>query len=190
MHNEEIESHDILQAIHCLKEGKVIAYPTESVYGFGCDPFNTEAIFQILSIKNRSIDKGFILVAAFWEQLEPLLLPIEPRALARVFASWPGPVTWVFPAKPDVPHWMRGKHNSLAVRVSAHPAIQALCRQFQKPIISTSANLDGQPPARDYRTVQMSFGEQLAFIVNGKPGPLTRPTEIRNAITGEIIREG
>lgn len=185
-----MDESEINQAVAYLKQGGVIAYPTESVYGLGCNPFNLDAICRILQIKHRSIDKGFILVASNWEQIEPYVEPIEPPLLAQVLSTWPGPITWVFPAKLDVPHWIRGKHTTLAVRISDHPIVQAICQFFGGPIISTSANIEGQPPARDYRTTQYNFGDQVDFIVNGKVGGLSQPTEIREALTGEIIRQG
>lgn len=185
-----MDESEIKKAVTYLKKGGVIAYPTEAVFGLGCDPFNLNAICNILQIKHRSMDKGFILVAASWEQIEPYLEPIEPPKLSQVLATWPGPITWVFPAKPNLPHWIRGKYKTLAVRISDHPIVQALCQLFGAPIISTSANIEGQPPARDYRTTKYNFGDQVDFIINAKVGGRTQPTEIRDALTGEIIRQG
>jgi L-threonylcarbamoyladenylate synthase len=175
-------------AINCLHAGGVIAYPTEAVYGLGCDPFNADAVTRLLQIKHRSIKKGFILIASDWKQIQFLVEPIDPQKLVRVFASWPGPITWVFPATTEVPYWVRGEHTSIAVRVTAHPLAKALCEQYGKPLISTSANLDGYPPVRDARTLQMTFGDKLDLILPGQLGNSRRPTEIRDAITGEIIR--
>lgn len=177
------------QAVSCLKEGGVIAYPTEAVYGFGCDPFNVDAVGRLLQIKNRSIKKGFILIASHWDQVQFLLQPIDPKALAQVFASWPGPYTWVFPATNDVPFWLRGDHTTLAVRITAHPVAKNLCDAYGGALISTSANQDGQPPIRDSRMLQMTFANDIDLIVEGALGDATRPTMIRDAITGEHLRE-
>ena len=181
---------NIKTAVRSLRQGKVIAYPTEAVYGLGCDPFNIDAVSQVLRIKGRTFEKGFILVAANWDQVEHLVEPIEPAALARVFATWPGPNTWLFPANDNVPHWIRGRFANVAIRISDHPIIQALCETFAGPIISTSANKMGYPPTRDYRTTLMTFGDQVDFIVKGETGKRLRETTITNAVTGEIIREG
>lgn len=178
----------IQQAVQTLKNGGIIAYPTEAVYGFGCDPFNPDAISKILQIKERSYDKGFILVASNWSQLEPLIEPIQPRMMAQVHETWPGPVTWIFPADPSVPNWITGNRKTIAVRISAHPVVQAICQSFGKPIISTSANVQGNPAIRDCRTVKMAFGSLVDFIFEGQVGKLRLPTEIRNAVTGEIVR--
>jgi L-threonylcarbamoyladenylate synthase len=179
---------DIADAVKALQRGDVIAYPTEAVYGLGCDPFSHEAITKILQLKHRHLDQGFILVAASWDQIEPLIEPISPRQLQVILDSWPGPTTWTFPAKPGVPHWISGQHNSIAVRISDHPIVKALCESFGGPIVSTSANCHGQPPIRDYGTVCMTFAQQLAVIIDGDVGHYTRPSTIKNAITGEIIR--
>lgn len=180
----------LTDAVRCLQTGGVIAYPTEAIYGLGCDPFNSEAVTRLLQIKHRSIKKGFILIASAWEQIESLVEPIDPKALARVFASWPGPVTWIFPATAEVPFWVRGEHTTVAVRVTAHPLANALCTAFGKPLISTSANLDNFPPIRDARTLQMTFGNKLDLILSGPLGNSYRPTEIRDARSGEIVRPG
>lgn len=187
---KKIDPEEIKKAVDALKKGGVIAYPTEAVYGLGCDPFNVDAVGQLLHIKHRHMDKGFILVASNWKQVEPLVEHIAPPLLAQVLQNWPGPISWVFPAKSSIPAWITGKHKTIALRVSAHPAIQALCLSFGGPIISTSANIEGQPPARNYRTVKMTFGKLISMIVKGEVGQSAKPSEIRDAITGEIIRKG
>ena len=94
---EILQSNDIGLAVQYLRQGKVIAHPTESVFGLGCDPENIDAVSRILQIKHRALDKGFILIASSWEQLEPLVTYLQPSQLTRVFATWPGPTTWLFP---------------------------------------------------------------------------------------------
>lgn len=179
----------IKHAVDALRTGQLIAYPTEAVFGFGCDPFNVDAVSRLLHLKHRSIEQGFILVAANWHQVEPLVNAIGPDLLTRVFDTWPGPTTWVFPASPVVPHWIRGNHKTIAIRVSAEPIIQALCEGFDAPIISTSANVSGDPPSRELLTLTMRFADKIDVIVPGKVGHLHKPTQIRDAITGEVLRD-
>jgi len=172
-----------------LNQGKIIAYPTEAVYGLGCDPFNAHAVTKVLQLKQRSIEKGFILIAERWEQVEPLVLPIKPSALCQVLDTWPGPTTWVFPANKDtVPKWIQGQHQGIAIRISNHPIIKALCYHFKKPLVSTSANIQGQPPICDAGTVKTTFGHQISVIIDGALGSQMRPTTIKDAITGAVIR--
>lgn len=183
-----IKENEWQKAVDCLKKGGVIAYPTEAVFGLGCDPDNIDAVSRILQIKHRAIDKGFILIASEWEQLESLVNYVRPDALTQVFETWPGPVTWLFPASEKVPHWICGNHDSVAVRVTAHPIAKALCEAFGGPIISTSCNKSGDPPARDVRTIELTLSNTVDCIVDGKVGGQLKPTEIRDVLTGEVIR--
>lgn len=178
------------QAISALRSGGVILYPTEAVWGIGCDPFQQAAVMQLLAIKQRSVDKGLILIAADLDQLRPCLdLGALPAArLAAVLASWPGPHTWIMPATPQVPRWVTGEHDSLAVRVSAHPAVVALCRAFGGPLVSTSANLSGQPAVHDAAQLDPALLAQVAGVCEGQTGGLERPTAIRDARSGQALR--
>lgn len=138
------------QATAALRRGEIVAYPTEAVWGLGCDPFDAAAVQRLLALKQRPQAKGVILIAAGIEQLLPWIdlagLPDARRV--ELLASWPGPHTWTVPCRESVPDWLRGEHDSLAVRVTAHPLAAALCRAFDGPLVSTSANLAGAPPAR------------------------------------------
>ena len=184
----DYDQRDIAKAVAHLQAGHVIAYPTEAVFGFGCDPYNFDAVNKILEIKSRSITKGFILVAATWEQAQAFVRPLNPQILTLIQDSWPGPNTWALPVNPDIPAWLYGDHDTIAIRVSDHPIVRELCQQYGGPIISTSANKEGMPPASDYQTVKMNFLNDIDFIVPGHVGKLKRPTTIRDAITGEVYR--
>lgn len=178
----------IEQAVTILKQGGVIAYPTEAVYGLGCDPHQLEAVQRILELKQRPTEKGLILVAADIAQLEEWLLPLGDDIRQRILASWPGPVTWLCPAPSEVSTLLRGKHTSLAVRVSDHPQVQALCRAFGGAIVSTSANISDQPAALNAQEVKTIFGSRVDLVLEGELGKSERPTEIRDALTNAIIR--
>lgn len=186
----KIDPIAIEKACQLLGEQKIIAYPTEAVYGFGCDPESNMALTRLLQLKGRDANKGFILVASSWQQLEPYVETLPPPLLARVLATWPGPFTWVMPAQPHVSRLIRGQHDTVAVRVSAHPVIQALCQRYGKAIISTSANQAGCPPTRTAGALQFIFKDQVDYIVPGEVGERANPTEIRDARSGEILRKG
>jgi len=145
---------------------------------------------RLLALKHRPWQKGMILIASSLKQLEPFILPLIPEIAERVRPTWPGPVTWLLPARPDVPPWLRGEHTTLAVRVTAHPLAAALCETFRGPIVSTSANLAGLDPARNALTVRRELGERVDYILHGALGDLAQPTEIRDAQTGCIVRAG
>ena len=185
---------DLPTTIAALRRGGVIAYPTEAVWGLGCDPFDEAAVRRLLAIKQRPVDKGLILVAGMLAQLDGLVdwerLPPERRAV--VLASWPGPNTWIVPATVRVPDWVAGKHpgdhRGVAVRVSAHPSVVALCTAFGGPLVSTSANLSGQPPAFRRDELDPVLLAQVDGVAPGETGGGSAPTTIRDALTGAQLR--
>lgn len=177
----------IRMASQALQQGRIIAYPTESVYGLGCNPYDEAAAMQLLTLKQRPIHKGLILIAANYSQLIPFIKPNEAM-LKRILPSWPGPVTWVVPAQPWVPDYLKGQHSSLAVRVSAHPTVQQLCSQFGGAIISTSANISQQEPARSALAVRQHFSAKDVFVLSGQTNQRLQPTAIYDAQSGQCLR--
>ncbi len=173
-----------------LRAGGVVAYPTEAVYGLGCDPFNEQAALRLLAIKGRAVDKGLILIAASHNQLEPLLLPQSAETMAPVLESWPGPTTWLLPAGPRVPIWITGGSGCVAVRVTAHPLVASLCERFRGPLVSTSANLSGRPPARTALRARRALGNRVDYFLIGPTGGAARPSEVRDARDGRLLRAG
>lgn len=180
-----------LRAVHTLATGGVIAYPTEAVWGLGCDPFNAAAVDRLLALKQRPAHKGLILVAADLEQIAPLLAGLPADQRAQLERTWPGPVTWLIP---DPHHWIpanvKGDFTSVAVRVSAHPVVRDLCRAWGGPLVSTSANRTGQPPFRSEWALRRHTLLQPDLIVPGHTQRLNKPTEIRDLPTGRIMRAG
>ncbi|MCE7032101.1 Sua5/YciO/YrdC/YwlC family protein [Lysobacter sp. GX 14042] len=181
---------DLDAAVLALARGGLIAYPTEAVWGLGCDPFNQGAVERLLALKQRPVSKGLILVAASAGQFDGLAdwaaLP-ESRQHA-VHDSWPGPNTWIVPVTARVPRWICGAHAGVALRVSAHPVVAALCREAGSPIVSTSANLAGRPPARRREALDPRLLASLDAVVEGETGGLATPTEIRDARSGKVLR--
>lgn len=177
-------------ALEQLHHGGVIGYATEAVFGLGCDPDNGAAVRRLLDIKQRPVEKGLVLVAADFSQLLPYLdlgkLP-EGR-LSVILNTWPGPNTWIIPAKPSVPTWLKGSFDSLAVRVSAHPQVHDLCLAYGKPLVSSSANLTGQPPARSAVELEQQLGAELDYILPGTTQGLANPSLIRDACSGAVLR--
>jgi len=178
-------------AVAALCDGEVIAYPTEAVWGLGCDPWNEQAVLEILRLKQRSIEKGVILIAADIEQVEPFLKKLTSEQRQRVIASWADEyapaTTWLVPLTDQVPCWISGEHPQVAVRVTKHQQTQALCRVFGKPIVSTSANPSGEPSAVDADMVRTYFGDQV-FVFDGATGGATQPSVIRDVGTGKVLR--
>lgn len=177
------------QAVRVLRAGGIIAYPTEAVWGLGCDPFNAEAVERLLEIKRRPMHKGLILAAADQSQIAGLLKPLSPAQRTRLAESWPGPNTWLLP-DPDerVPSWIKGQHSGVAVRVSDHPVVRALSTAFGGPLVSTSANTSSAPPAKSIVKVRAYFGSDIDYIVDGALGGLARPTTIRSLVDMTVVR--
>ena len=183
----QYDSSDINNAAKQLKAGKVIAYPTEAVYGLGCDPLNEQAVMHLLHIKQRPIEKGLILIAASIQQLEPYLI-LNDEIRARITPTWPGAVTWVIPAQNNVPTWLTGEHNTLAVRVTAHPIAQQLCACYGGAVVSTSANATTQPAMKTAAQVLSVFADSEVFVLDGKVGELSQETAIYDAVSGARLR--
>lgn len=173
-----------------LRAAGIVAHPSEAVWGLACDPFDQAATLRLLALKQRAAGKGLILAAACFEQLDGLVDwdALPAARLAQVRASWPGPHTWVVPASAAVPHWIRGDHAGVAVRVSAHPPLVALCQAFGRPIVSTSANRAGAPPPRSLDDCEPGILAGVDAVLAGATGGLGRPTEIRDALTGAVLR--
>jgi L-threonylcarbamoyladenylate synthase len=173
-----------------LRRGGVIAYPTEAVFGLGCDPHDRTAFERIFALKQRPATQGVLLIAAEFTQVERYidLGAVSPDVLARVRASWPGPHTWIFPRSSAVPEWVAGAHAGIALRVTAHAPAAALCRAFGGALVSTSANPHGEPPARSPTTLEAYFGDRLDGLLDAPLGDQQKPTVIRDAISGAIIR--
>lgn len=183
---------DLSNALHVLQTQGVIAYPTESVFGLGCDPDCDSAIQKILDLKKRPAHKGLILIAANIEQLKNYadFSALNEIQLATINKTWPGPVTWIVPARKTVSRLLCGDFITIAVRVSAHPIVQQLCLAFAKPIISTSANLSGLSPCKNARQVaDMFLGPPLLRTVIDAPvSGLSAPSQIYDALTGKRLR--
>ena len=172
--------------------GGVIAYPTEAVYGLGCDPDNDEAIQKLLAVKQRPWQKGLILVASDFQQLlayvDDSQLTIEQLEFA--FSKWPGPFTFVMPIKSHVSRFLCGEFDSIAVRVSAHEGVRAMCEALGKPLVSTSANLAGEDPALSGEQILKDFDAKIDALVLGSLGQPRQPSTIIDARSGKIFRNG
>ncbi len=182
---------DIKKAAEVVKSGGVIAYPTEAVWGLGCDPWNRRAVNRILAIKQRPVEKGVILVGACEEQFLPLLAPLSQKERVKLQSSWPGPYTWLIPDPNGwAPPWVRGQFDTVAVRVSGHPLVRALCEATGHPLVSTSANLAGNEPLLTMADVNATFANELDYVVPGVTGEQKTPSVIQDLRSGKLVRAG
>lgn len=185
-----LQRQQLKQAAQIIQHGGIVAYPTEAVYGLGCDPKNSAAVTKLLQLKRRPAAKGLILIASSIEQLMPYVdfAQLPAHTLEAIKASWPGPNTWLIPAKPQTPACLRGKHSTLAVRVTNHPIAKALCEAAQSALVSTSANISKQTPALTAKQCRFIFKQQLDHIVKGEVDRQAKPSTIRDALSGKVIR--
>ncbi len=175
--------------LNAFENGRLLVYPTEAVMGIGCDPDNEDAVNALLKIKQRPVEKGVILIAATYSQLLPYVNDnaIRPDRRSDIFSSWPGPNTWLLPKSNTAPSWLTGQHSKIAVRVTNHPVVIDLCNRLKKPIVSTSANLTGQPPATTLEEAKAVFGNSVDYV-EGSVGGASKPSVIRDGDTLEVIR--
>jgi L-threonylcarbamoyladenylate synthase len=176
----------IRKAARIVRDGGVVAYPTEGVFGLGCRPDDTEAVARILRIKGRDPAMGLILIAADDHPLQRWVDLPDGRQVPA--SSLERPVTWIVPARIAVPASIRGRHTTVAVRITAHPVAAALCRAAESALVSTSANFSGQRPARNIHVLRRNFGALVDCIVPGACGPAAGPSEIRDLLSGTVLR--
>lgn len=181
-----MKSITVADAVVLLKQEGVVICPTEAVYGFSCDPDSALAIEALMNLKQRPKDKGLILVASSVEQL---IAWIDASVdLSAAGQSWPGPVTWIMPVSTARTNHPVVKDGTIAVRVTDHPVMRALCDAFGGCLVSTSANPSGQPPAKSTDVLYRYFGDQCA-VLEGALGGLDRPTRIIDGRSGKILRD-
>lgn len=178
-------------AADIFKQGGILAYPTEAVFGLGCDPTNEQAIKKLLFIKQRSHEKGLILLASNYSQLKPFIdeQAVSAEQLVQIKSRWPAAITQIMPAKTNTSALLTGGRATIAVRITSHADVVSLCQHTQQAIISTSANISGQHTAKTWQQVTQQFGEQVDYLLKGETLGLTQPSKIIDAISGKVLRE-
>lgn len=178
------------RAARVLRAGGVIAYPTEAIWGFGCDPLDGNAVQRLLQIKQRDVAKGLILVGACRAQLAPFAAPLSDEDWAQLEASTAAaPQTWLVPAAENVPWWLTGGRSTIALRLSDYAPVTRLCDRFGGALVSTSANRAGAGACRIRLQVDRQFAAELDFRLPGEVGPAIRPSTIRRLADGWAVRD-
>ncbi len=170
-----------------LKRGGLIAYPTESCFGLGCDPRNLRAIKKLLKLKQRPQRKGLILIAENYAQVARYVLPLNLAEQQHLREAGAQAITYLLPAKVQTSHRLRGVHDSLAVRLTAHEFAQNLCRGVRSALVSTSANRSGKRPAKTAAQCKKIFGEKV-WALGGRVGKNKKPSTIKTWADGKIVR--
>jgi len=170
-----------------LRRGGLIAYPTESCYGLGCDPDNRSAVQRLLRLKQRPQHKGLILIASGYRQVARYLHPLSPSQQQQLETAGAQAVTYLMPALHSAPRWLRGGHDTLAIRLTAHKQAAQLCRGVGSALVSTSANRSGQRSAKTYAQCRCLFGRKV-WVLPGRVGKYRKPSTIAMWADGKIIR--
>jgi L-threonylcarbamoyladenylate synthase len=174
---------------HQVDLGAVIAYPGDTIWGFGCHPLVKDSIDRILQIKQRSASKGLILLSSELDFCLPYISSdLSTNDIAQLKKSTAQPTTWLIPASHNCPSWLRGEFSTIAIRITCHPFIKALCTELKSPIVSTSANLSGKTTIRNSIQARRLFASQLDYIISGYQPGTGRPSEIKSLESGDIIR--
>ncbi|MGO3405993.1 L-threonylcarbamoyladenylate synthase [Marinomonas sp.] len=181
-----IHSPELLADI--MRQGGVVAYPTEAVWGLGCDPFNESAVKKILSLKSRAMEKGLILVASNPSHLLPWTKTLSAESATRLTSRTLIPTSWVVPDTHIAPEWVRGQHASVAIRLSQHAPVQALCDAFDGVLVSTSANPAGLEPAMSKEEVMAYFGDRVDAIYDAPLGESLQPSQVKDLISDTLFR--
>lgn len=176
----------VTRAAEVLLGGGIIAYPTEGVFGLGCLPDDISAVQRLLSLKQRDVSKGFILIASNTGQLDGWASATDIGSLPAPDVTHP--ITWIVPPGPRVDPLIRGAHEGIAVRLTTNPVAAAICDAVDSPIVSTSANLSGKPAARNKFVLRRQFSQRVDYIVPGDCGPASGASEIRDLVSGKVLR--
>ncbi len=179
------------EIIEKLKQNQVVAYPTEAVFGLGCNPQSENAVRALLALKQRDEAKGLILIAPDLDLLTPYIDISGLNMAQRQHLEQVGEqaITWIVPANTNLPRYLTGKFDTIAVRLCRLPAVVALCEATGFALTSTSANLSGLPPCREASEVRVQFGNDFP-VLDAPTGGRQNPSEIRDIFSNHILRQG
>ena len=192
MLNRDSIEHQLQLAIEILKRGGVIAFPTDTVYGLGADPYNEQAVERIFTIKNRPKNLRLPLLLADVSDLTNVASKVPEIAWQLAEHFLPGGLTLVLQKSPWIPNTQTAGSDTIAVRIPNNPIAIALIRGLGKPLIGTSANISGMPSAITADEVRDQLGEEIDSIVDGGRCPGTIESTVID-VSGDIptiIREG
>lgn len=177
------------QACRTLDAGKLLVYPTESVFGLGCLANNKQALKRLRHIKRRERYKGFIVLCASTKQLRQSFpeIRLSPKHLSKLDEKQKHPTTWLVPYKKHLNPLLVGNNNRIAVRITRHPVAKTLCQQCG-PLVSSSANPAGIKTPETLLKVRKQFRWQVDFYLNESLGKSRSPSQIIDLLSGQVIR--
>ena len=177
----------IRHAAHIIRHGGIIAYPTDTIYGLGCNPYDAEAVARLNSLKQRPPHKQFILLAADIDQIRPLTMLSDEQQ--KRISEVDEPTSWIVDASHDLPAWLCNEHGTVTVRISKQEDVRRLCHALGHAIISTSANLSGKTPAKNSLELHRYFHGSVDKILADNKKLTARPSKIIRLCDNQIIRQ-
>ena len=177
----------IRHAAHVIRNGGIIAYPTDTIYGLGCDPFNTASVDRLNIIKQRALGKQFILLCGDIEQIRPLVF--LNSAQEDTISRNAEPISWVVDARPSAPAWLCSDEHTLTIRISRQSDVRRLCHILGHAIISTSANLSTKRPAKNALELHKYFHSTIDKILASNKNLKAKPSKIIRLCDNHVIRE-
>ncbi|PHS72948.1 MAG: tRNA threonylcarbamoyladenosine biosynthesis protein RimN [Cycloclasticus sp.] len=171
-----------------LHRGGVVGYPTEAVFGLGCDPLNAKAVALLQALKGRSSDKGFILIASEFAQIKPYIKVLDDSVVAKILAITHEPTTWILPANEAVPTWLTADDKTIAIRLVQHGLAKELCDLAGMAITSTSANVSGSVPFKTAYQTRLKFSAKGVYTISGRVGKSSKPSRIIDPLLNKKLR--
>ena len=192
MSNQLSIETQIKRAVEILKKGGIVAYPTDTVYGIGADPFNEAAVERIFAVKKRSKDLALPILLADKSDISRVAVNIPEIAWKLAECFFPGQLTMVLQKSPQIPMIVCAGGNTIAIRVPDYPMTVALIRGLGNPIIGTSANISGKPNPTTAEEVYQQLGDEVDFIIDGGeyPGGVESTVIDLSVKVPTILREG
>ena len=182
------KSLDVTQSIDWLNKGKILAHPTEGVWGLGCNALDELAFKKIYKLKKREYNKSFILLIKSYKSVEQFTEKLSNDEQDFLDEHWPGPVTFLIKYNKNFPKHLQNETGKIALRVSNHLPINTLFKGFNCPIVSTSANISGQDNINDPEKIMSTFDDADVAYYNEELGLHKRPSKIIDLSSREIIR--
>jgi len=177
----------IRHAAHIIRHGGVIAYPTDTIYGLGCDPYDPDAVEKINRIKQRPLNKQFILLAGHLDQIKSLIRITAEQE--KIISQNDEPTSWIIEATSEAPPWLTDKKNTLTIRICKQSDVKKLCHALGHAIISTSANISGKRPAKNALELHKYFQHSVDKILLSDKQHAGKASKIIRLCDNYIIRQ-
>lgn len=179
----------IRRAAEAIRQGGVVAIPTETYYGLAVDPENDQAVQRLFLLKNRPANKPILLLISDLHQVARYAQTIPEQYESLIDSYWPGPLTLVFSAKPEVSPLLTGGTGTIGIRLTPNRTVCRIINQLAAPVTATSANISRHEPARSAQQVVEAFGDKLTYVVDGGSADEGPGSTVVNVIDGKLCIE-